>query len=79
MPLLRKRASLIGSTLRSRSLDFKANLVHNLSQDFKAELEQGSIKPPLDRVFPWERVANAHARMAASHHFGKILLSMKAP
>ncbi|CAK0736338.1 hypothetical protein CVIRNUC_000730 [Coccomyxa viridis] len=78
MPLLRKRASLIGSTLRGRSLEFKADLVHNLSQDFKAELKQGSIKPPIDKVYPWESVADAHARMAASHHFGKILLSMKA-
>ena len=78
MPLLRKRASLIGSTLRSRSLDFKAALVRNLSEDFKTELKQGSIKPPIDKVYPWESVADAHARMAASHHFGKILLSMKA-
>ena len=78
MPLLRKRASLIGSTLRSRSLGFKADLVRDLSEDFKAELKQGSIKPPIDKVYPWDSVADAHARMAASHHFGKILLSMKA-
>ena len=78
MPMIRKRASLIGSALRSRSLDFKADLVHNLREDFKAELKQGSIKPPVDKVYPWESVADAHKRMAASHHFGKILLSMKA-
>ena len=52
MPLLRKRASLIGSTLRSRSLDFKAALVHSLTEDFQVELKQGSIKPPVDKVYP---------------------------
>ncbi len=76
--LMKKRASLIGSALRSRSTEFKAKLVSNLAEDFKAELKQGLIKPPIDRVYPWESAADAHRRMASSTHFGKILLNMKA-
>lgn len=76
--LMKKRASLIGSALRSRSIDFKAKLVQRLSEDFKAEIKQGLIKPPIDKLFPWESAADAHRRMASSTHFGKILLTMKA-
>lgn len=76
--LMKKRASLIGSALRSRSIDSKAKLVQRLSEDFKAEIKQGLIKPPIDKLFPWESAADAHRRMASSTHFGKILLTMKA-
>ena len=48
--LLRKRASLIGSTLRSRSREFKARLVSSLAEELKLELKQGLIKPPVDKV-----------------------------
>ena len=76
--LLQKRASLIGSALRSRSTAFKADLVASLADSFRAELKQGLIRPVIDKVFPWESAADAHRRMASSAHFGKILLSMKA-
>lgn len=48
--LLKKRASLIGSTLRNRSLAFKANLVQNLRKDFADERKRGDIKPIIDKV-----------------------------
>lgn len=51
--LFKKRASLVGSALRSRSLEFKAGLVRALSEEFKTELKQGLIKPMIDKVFPW--------------------------
>ena len=76
--LQRKRASLIGSALRSRSKAFKASLVSSLAESFRAELKQGLIKPDVDKVIPWESAADAHRRMVSSVHFGKILLSMKA-
>ncbi len=76
--LFKKRASLIGSGLRSRSKAFKADLVASLAENFKAELKQGSIKPDIYKVYPWESAADAHRCMASSTHFGKILLSMKA-
>lgn len=48
--LLRKRASLIGSTLRNRSGEFKARLISSLAEEFNSELKQGLIKPPVDKV-----------------------------
>ncbi len=48
--LLMKRASLIGSTLRNRTVHFKANLVQNLRRDFADERKRGDIKPIIDKV-----------------------------
>lgn len=50
MPMMLKRASLIGSTLRSRSDDFKAKLVEGLRRDFANEIKHGDIKPVIDKV-----------------------------
>ncbi|BDA46107.1 Synaptic vesicle membrane protein VAT-1 homolog [Coccomyxa sp. Obi] len=75
--LLRKRASLIGSTLRNRSLSFKAELVAGLRKDFADERKRGDIKPIIDKVVPLESAADAHRRMAGSTHFGKIILNVK--
>ncbi len=52
MKVLRKRASIIGSTLRSRSDEFKAKLVAELRADFKEPLRHGDIKPVVDKVQP---------------------------
>ncbi|CAL5227926.1 g10973 [Coccomyxa viridis] len=67
-----------GRTKAPRSKAFKADLVASLAETFKAELKQGSIKPDIYKVLPWESAADAHRCMASSTHFGKILLSMKA-
>ncbi|EIE24205.1 NAD(P)-binding protein [Coccomyxa subellipsoidea C-169] len=75
--LLKKRASLIGSTLRNRTLQFKANLVQNLRRDFADERKRGDIKPIIDKVLPLESAGDAHRRMASSTHFGKIILNVK--
>lgn len=50
MPLMLKRASLIGSTLRSRSDAFKAKLVEGLRRDFADEMKHGDVKPVIDKV-----------------------------
>ena len=74
--LLGKRISVIGSTLRTRSVAEKAAIVRAFETRFGANLADGSIAPVVDRVLPIEAVADAHRRMKASEHFGKIVLSM---
>ena len=72
--LLLRRLSVIGSTLRTRSLADKAALVAAFEERFGADLAAGRIRPVVDRVFPLAHVAQAHRRVQASEHFGKVVL-----
>jgi len=71
-----KRLTLTGSTLRPRTPEQKAEIGKSLAREVWPLLDQGRIKPVVDSVFPLEKVAEAHARMAGSQHIGKILLSL---
>jgi putative PIG3 family NAD(P)H quinone oxidoreductase len=76
--LMKKRLSLIGSTLRARPVHEKAALVASFGDRFLPMLADGRLRPVIDRVLPVERVAEAHRAMAASEHFGKIVLTLGA-
>src|SRR5262249_52403339 len=70
--LLVGRLSVIGSTLRSRSVDEKARIVAAFRSRFGAALAAGRLRAPIDRVLPLAEAAEAHRRMQASEPFGKI-------
>jgi tumor protein p53-inducible protein 3 len=72
--VLRRHLKLIGSTLRTRSEKEKAQIVAALLARFGDALEAGRLRPPIYRVVPMANVAEAHRMMAASEHFGKIIL-----
>jgi len=72
--LLGKRQQIIGSTLRARPVHEKAALVAAFIERFGDDLRAGRIKPVISDVMPIERVADAHRKMNASEHFGKIVL-----
>lgn len=72
--LLMRRQQIIGSTLRARPVEEKAALVTAFVERFGEALEQGRIAPVIDRVMPLAEAAEAHRRMKASEHFGKIVL-----
>ena len=74
--LLGKRISVIGSTLRTRSAAEKAVIVDGFVARFGADLAAGRIAPVVDAVLPLESVTEAHRKMKASTHFGKIVLSV---
>ncbi len=71
-----KRLVLGGSTMRVRPIPMKAKLAAALEQKVFALLAAGKAKPLIDSVFPFERVADAHRKMDASAHVGKIVLEM---
>jgi NADPH:quinone reductase-like Zn-dependent oxidoreductase len=73
--LLARRLSLIGSTLRTRTLPEKARLVAAFRARFGAELEAGRIRPVVDRVLPFAQAGDAHRLLQASEHFGKVVLT----
>jgi NADPH:quinone reductase-like Zn-dependent oxidoreductase len=73
--LLVRRLHVIGSTLRARPPEEKAAIVRGFRERFGEALAAGRIAPVIDRVWPMERVADAHRAMQASEHFGKIVLT----
>lgn len=74
--LLRKRLQITGSTLRSRSLDYKIRLSQDFHQHCHAHFSSGLLRPVIDRVFPWQSVQEAHRYMEANKNRGKIVLQI---
>jgi putative PIG3 family NAD(P)H quinone oxidoreductase len=72
--VLARRLSVIGSTLRARSVEEKAGIVAAFLARFGDALVQGAITPVVDRVLPLAAAGEAHRAMKASEHFGKIAL-----
>jgi putative PIG3 family NAD(P)H quinone oxidoreductase len=75
--LMRKRARLIGSVLRSRTLDEKVDIREKFMSRFWPQIEAGEITPVIDRVYSIAEVEAAHARMAANENIGKIVLKIR--
>lgn len=75
--VLRRRLTISGSTLRPRSIDFKAAIAANLRSRIWPLLEAGKIKPVIYKVFSLDEAAQAHALMEASTHVGKIMLAVR--
>lgn len=74
--VMAKRLVLTGSTLRARPDEFKALLADEISANAWPLVEDGSLRPVMDRSFPLSDVAAAHARMEAGEHIGKIVLDI---
>ena len=76
MPLMIKRLTFTGSTLRARPAADKARLADELRARIWPHLEQGRMLPVIHEVFPLDRAADAHRRMESSEHIGKIMLEV---
>ncbi|MDO8048795.1 NAD(P)H-quinone oxidoreductase [Janthinobacterium sp. SUN211] len=74
--LLRRRLTVTGSTLRPRSVAFKAAIASHLRETVWPLIEAGKIKPVIYQTFPLEKANEAHALMEASTHVGKIMLQV---
>ena len=72
--VLRRHLKIMGSTLRPRSTDEKAEIVASFIRQFGTALEAGRLRPPVYRVLPLAQAGEAHRIMQASEHFGKIVL-----
>lgn len=72
--ILRRRLTVTGSTLRPRSVGFKASIAAQLKAQVWPHIEAGRIKPIVYRVLPAEQAKEAHALMESGEHIGKIVL-----
>ncbi len=73
--VLRKRLTISGSTLRPRSVAYKAALARDLRERVWPLIEAGRVKTVIHQVFPAAQAAQAHALMESSTHVGKIVLT----
>lgn len=75
--LMRRRARLIGSVLRSRPLDEKVAITQAFRTRFWPQVESGTITPVVDAVYPIAEAGAALARMAGYQNIGKIVLRVR--
>jgi NADPH2:quinone reductase len=74
--VLRRRLTVTGSTLRPRSVEFKAAIARRLQAVVWPLVEAGRIKPMVYRRFALGDAAAAHGLMESSTHIGKIVLDV---
>jgi putative PIG3 family NAD(P)H quinone oxidoreductase len=73
-PMLIKRLTMTGSTLRAQSRQQKARMVSEILEHVYEHLDSGAVKPVVDRCFALDEVNEAQAYMESGAHMGKILL-----
>ena len=73
--IMQKRAVITGSTLRPRDADEKARLAAEVERVVWPWIETGKVKPQVDRAFPLEDAAAAHAHLESGSHVGKVILT----
>jgi NADPH:quinone reductase len=76
LPLMLKRLTMTGSTLRPRSVEEKAEIARALEEHIWPHLASGRIRPVIHKTFPLQDAAAAHALMDSSAHIGKIILTV---
>ncbi len=75
LPMMLKRITISGSTLRARSVAFKAAIAGNLKDQVWPLVEAGQIRPVVHASFALAEAAEAHRLMDSSAHIGKIVLT----
>jgi NADPH2:quinone reductase len=75
-PMMVRRLTITGSTLRPRSVELKKAIADKLRSDVWPLYDSGKVKPVIHKVFPLEQAREAHALMESSAHLGKIMLEV---
>lgn len=71
-----RRIRYVGVTFRTRSVQEVRDINTRMRADLDEHLAAGRLALPIDRVYPFEAIGEAFARMAANAHFGKIVVTM---
>jgi NADPH:quinone reductase len=75
--LMLKRLTVSASTLRARDADEKARLARAIEERVWPWIAAGSVNVPVDRTFPLEHAAEAHAWLESGSQFGKVVLTVE--
>jgi putative PIG3 family NAD(P)H quinone oxidoreductase len=73
--ILRKWIHVIGTTLRARSQSYRIELAQETTKFCLDRFAEGKLRPIIDRVYPWEKVREAHRYMEANKNTGKIVMN----
>ncbi|WPC97430.1 NAD(P)H-quinone oxidoreductase [Proteus terrae] len=76
MPMMIKRLIHTGSTMRSRSIEEKAQIAQELKQQVWPLIAEGKIKPIINAIFPLKEVGKAHQLMESGDLIGKVMLEI---
>ena len=76
MRVMLKRLTLTGSTLRIRPTEVKGAIARAMEARALPLIAKGRVKIPIDSTYPLAQAGEAHARMEASQHIGKIVLTV---
>ena len=74
--VMRKRLRIMGTSLRTRSIEEKSTATRLFAQHVGPLLASGKVRPVIDRVFPMEQVRAAHQRIESNESFGKVVLTI---
>jgi len=78
--ILHKRLHIEGSTLRSRSLDYQADLIEKFKLDIFSKITgeggNGPIRTYIHKVYSWKEIQSAHQEMAENKNSGKIVVEV---
>jgi NADPH:quinone reductase-like Zn-dependent oxidoreductase len=74
--VMRKRLRVMGTSLRTRSIEEKATATRLFSQHVVPLLANGHVRPVIDSVFSIEEVREAHKRIESNESFGKVVLTI---
>lgn len=75
VPLLRKRLTVKGSTLRNRINNYKKELTSDFYQNTISHFKAGELMPVIDSIYDWKNIEDAHNRMSNNKNAGKIVLN----
>lgn len=75
VPVLRKRLTIKGSTLRNRSSEYKARLTAEFSRHVIGLFHDDNLKPVIDSIYDWSDAEEAHQKMENNLNAGKIILT----
>jgi putative PIG3 family NAD(P)H quinone oxidoreductase len=76
LPMMIKRITITGSTLRPRPVDFKAAIARSLEDKVWPLIASGQVRPVMHKTFPLAQAADAHELMESGAHIGKIVLTV---
>jgi putative PIG3 family NAD(P)H quinone oxidoreductase len=74
--VMAKRLKIIGTVLRSRPLEEKAEATRKFAEDVVPLFAGGTLKPNIDRIFGMEEIREAHEYLESNASFGKVVLEL---
>jgi tumor protein p53-inducible protein 3 len=74
--IMSKWISIIGSTLRTRNLDYQIRLTKDFAQYSIEKFKTGKMRSVIDKIYSWEDAAEAHKYIEENKNFGKLVLKI---